>query len=321
MEDRITNTYDYSDRLLASAVDGTVTTLAVSAVDTNVLWAGTDDGHVWVSQNFGTVWTKVDVPGRSEWVTRVEADPFSAATAYATFSGFRNASPLPRIFRTTNFGGSWTDISVGLPDVPLNCVNADPNPAMRGRLFVCSDLGVYVTDNYGLSWSELGTGLPHVVVHDLDLMASSRQLFAGTHARSIYVYDLNQLGPADADGDGRDNLADCRPDDPGVFAAPGEVSGLAFGPDRSTLSWNSAAASAGSSTEHQVVRGLVSLLPVGGASDVCIATGTLTSSVSDTELPPADGTFWYLVRARNACGTGPYGTTSDGSPRLDAACP
>ena len=306
---------------LASAVDGTVTTLAVSAVDANVLWAGTDDGHIWVSQNFGAAWTKMDVPGRSEWVTRVEADPFVAASAYVTFSGFRNASPLPRIFRTTDFGASWADISAGLPDVPLNCVNADPNPVMRGRLFVCSDLGVYVSDNYGLTWSPLGTGLPHVVVHDLDLIASSRQLFAGTHARSMYVYDLNQLGPADADGDGRDNLADCRPDDPGVFAAPGEVSGLGFDSDRSTLSWTSAAATAGSATVHQVVRGLVSQLPVGGASDACLAVGTLASSVTDSELPPVDDAFWYLVRARNACGTGSYGTASDGTPRLAVVCP
>ena len=117
---------------------------------------------------------------------------------------------------------------------------------MRGRLFVCSDLGVYVTDNYGVSWSPLGSGMPLVVVHDLDLIDASRQLFAGTHARSMYIYDLNQLGPADADGDGRDNLADCKPDDPGVFAAPGEVSGLVLDGDRSTLSWDSAAPLAGS---------------------------------------------------------------------------
>jgi hypothetical protein len=81
----------------------------------------------------------------------------------------------------------------------LNCVNVDPDPAMRGRLFVCSDLGVHVTDNYGQSWSMLGTGMPSVVVTDLDLIESSRQLFAGTYGRSIYVYALNQLGPAGRD--------------------------------------------------------------------------------------------------------------------------
>jgi photosystem II stability/assembly factor-like uncharacterized protein len=306
---------------LTSVVGGTVTTLAVSALDANLLWAGTDDGHVWVTQNGGSVWVKVDVPGRSEWVTRVEADPFSAAVAYVTFSGYRNGSRLPRIFRTVNFGASWSDISGDLPDIPLNGVNADPDPAMRGRLFVGSDLGVYVTDNYGLSWSLLGSGMPAVVVMDLDLIESSRQLFAGTYGRSLYVYDLNQLGPGDADGDGRDNLADCRPDDPTVFASPGEVSGLVFAADRLTLSWNSALPSAGAATVHQVLRGLVAELPVGGASDSCIVAGTPASSVTDTDVPLADAAFWYLVRAGNACGTGTYGSTSGGSPRIGGACP
>ena len=306
---------------LTSVVTGTVTTLAVSPVDTNVLWAGTDDGHVWVTRDYGVTWTKADVPGRSEWVTRVEADPFSATAAYVTFSGYRNASRLPRIFRTVDSGASWTDISAGLPDVPLNCVNADPDPAMRGRLFVGSDLGVYVTDDYGRTWSALGAGMPSTVVADIDLIESSRQLFAGTYGRSLYVYELSQLGPADADGDGRDNLSDCRPDDPTVFAAPGEVTGLVFGSDRVTLSWDSAAPTAGSSTEHQVLRGLVAELPVGGASDSCIVPGTLAASAVDTDVPPAGAGYWYLVRARNACGTGTYGATSDGSPRLDSSCP
>jgi hypothetical protein len=186
---------------------------------------------------------------------------------------------------------------------------------------MCSDLGVFVTDNYGLTWSALGTGMPTVVVLDIDLIAPSRQLFAGTHGRSIYLYDLNQLGPADADGDGRDNLADCRPDDPTLFAAPGEISGLALGSDRITLSWGSSAPTSGSATEHQVLRGLVAALPVGGASDACIVAGTIASSATDPVVPPAGAAFWYLVRARNACGTGTWGSTSGGSPRIGMACP
>jgi photosystem II stability/assembly factor-like uncharacterized protein len=306
---------------LVSLVTGTVTTIAVSAVDADVLWAGTDDGHVWVTQNGGTTWTKVDVPGRTEWVTRVEADPFSAGSGYVTYSGYRNASRLPRIFRTLDYGATWTDISAGLPDVPLNCVTADPDPAMRGRLFACSDVGVHVSDDYGKDWSALGTGMPASVVTDLDLIGSTRQLFAGTYGRSMYLYDLAQLGPADADGDGSDNLADCRPDDPTVFAAPGEVQGLTVGADRTTLSWISAAPASGSSTTHQVLRGLLAALPVGGPSDTCIVTGTLASSAVDPEVPPAAGGFWYLVRARNACGVGSYGTDSGGSPRAGTACP
>jgi hypothetical protein len=306
---------------LANVTEGTVTTVAASALDINVVWAGTDDGHVWVTQNGGSSWTQVDVPGRTEWVTRVETDPFSAAGAYVTFSGYHYGSRSSRIFRTTNFGASWADIGGSLPDVPLNGVNADPAPSMRGRLYVCSDAGVYVTDNYGASWSALGSGLPPVVVLDLDLIDTTRQLFAGTHGRSMYLYELGQLGPADADGDGSDNLADCRPEDPSVFSAPGEVAGLSFGADRVTLSWSPAQPSAGSSTLHQVLRGSVADLPVGAPSEACLVSGTAGASVSDPVLP-ADGTaFWYLVRAINACGTGTYGAAGNGTPRAGTACP
>lgn len=304
-----------------NVAEGTVTTIAASPLSLNVVWAGTDDGNLWVTENGGASWTRVDVPGRAEWVTRVEADPFSISSAYVTYSGYHHGSPLPRIFRTLDFGATWADIGAGLPDVPLNCVNADPDPAMRGRLFVGSDLGVFVTDDYGASWSLLGAGLPSVVVPDLDLVHPSRQLFAGTHGRSMFVFDLDQLGPADADGDGTHNLADCRLDDPAVFAAPGEVAGLSFGDDRATLSWISAAPGAGSGTQHQVLRGVVGELPVGGASDACLASGITSSSIADVTVPPPGSAFWYLVRARNACGTGTYGAASHGSPRDGVACP
>lgn len=307
---------------LASTVEGTISTLAVSRVNTDVLWAGTDDGNVWVTADSGGQWTRVDVPGRTEWVTRIEADPFAAGGAFVTFSGYRNGSPLPRIFRTADYGSTWTDIGGGLPDVPLNCVNADPEPENRGRLFVCSDLGVHVTDDYGLSWSELGGGLPRAVVHDLDLVNSSRELFAGTHARGMYLYDLNQLGPADADGDGVGNVLDCNADDPGAFAPPGEVSGLLVEADRVALSWDSAAPAAGAATTHQVLRGLIGELPVGGgASESCLSAGTTSASLSDPGIPAAGAGFWYVVRAVNSCGSGGYGRTSAGQNRVSPTCP
>ena len=299
---------------LENVVEGTITTIAASGIDSNVVWAGTDDGNVWVTPNGGSTWSRVDVPGRSEWVTRVEADPFSASAGYVAYSGYRYGSRLPRLYRTLDLGATWTDISEGLPDVPVNGINADPDPAMRGRLFAATDAGVYVSDDYGARWSVLGTGLPPAVVLDLDLIETSRQLFAGTHGRSMYVYDLDQLGPADADGDGRDNLADCLPDDPAAFAIPGAVTGLAWASDRQTLSWDSAIPQAGSGTAHQVLR-------IGGSSEVCLEAGTAGTSVVDVEVPAVGLVAGYLVRARNACGTGGYGTWSDGTPRTSSACP
>jgi photosystem II stability/assembly factor-like uncharacterized protein len=305
---------------LADTVDGTVTTIGVSPVDTGIVWAGTDDGNVWVTQNAGGSWTQVNVPGRTEWVTRVSADPFEADSAYVTFSGFRNGSKMPHVFRTTDLGVTWQDIVGDLPDVPLNDVV--PDPEWQGRLFAGSDLGVFLTDSWGRRWEPMNGGLPIVVIHDLVLHDPTRTLYAATHARSLWRFDLGQLPVPDRDLDGVNNLEDCAPDDEGAFALPGELSGLLFQDDAQTLEWNPVQPGAGSGTVHDVLRGALEELPVGaGASELCVASGVAGTSASDAAEPPSEGGFWYLVRARNACGAGTYGSDSTGSERTSSACP
>ncbi|HZE88943.1 MAG TPA: hypothetical protein VE404_05305, partial [Verrucomicrobiae bacterium] len=122
-------------------------------------------------------------------------------------------------------------------------------------------------------------------------------------------------------GDGSNNVVDCRPGDPGLFAAPGEVADLAFGADGVTLGWSGAAPSAGSATVHQVLRGSIEGLPVGGAGESCVNAGTTATSATDPSVPAPGAAVWYLVRAENACGTGSWGTTSGGQSRASGACP
>lgn len=101
---------------------------------------------------------------------------------------------------------------------------------------------------------------------------------------------------------------------------PNEVADLQVLVDKQTLVWSTAAA-AGPGTVHDVPRGLVSELPVGsGGSEICLAT-VAAATTSDGAVPAADQSFWYLVRGRNSCGTGSYGTTSGGSPRSTSVCP
>src|SRR5262249_30237621 len=153
---------------LANVVTHTTTAIGVSPVNTNNVWVGTDDGNIWLDQNGDGTWSQRNIPGHTEWVTRVTPDPFDANAAYATLSGYRSGSDQPHIFRTTNLGLNWTDITGALPNVPLNDVM--PDPAWRGRLFVATDLGVWVTDDWGVTWSAINTGLPQAVVQDLDLV-------------------------------------------------------------------------------------------------------------------------------------------------------
>jgi len=170
---------------------GTITTLAVSPADPDVIYVGTDDSNVWVTQNGGDNWTDVSASLPNRWVTRVAADPVSPGIAYVTFSGLRWDENIGYVYRTENYGASWTDITENLPGAPVNTIVVDP--AQPLRLFVGSDVGCYYTEVPGADWSMLGTGLPAVPVFDLKLHNPSRTLVAGTHGRSMHSFDLTTL--------------------------------------------------------------------------------------------------------------------------------
>jgi hypothetical protein len=282
-----------------------ISALAVSPVDRDVLWAGTDSGRLWVSETRGASWSDVSPPGLTAWITDIEPDPADARRAYVAFNGNRTGDRAPHIRETTDLGATWVDRAGDLPQVPVNALAADQD--WRGRLFAGTELGVYVTEDGGASWSAMREGMPHVVVMDLVRHQGTQTLFAATYGRSLYTYALGQLGPADGDGDGSDNNQDCALADPGAFAVPGEVTGLTVDkfPDGLTavLTWPSLAGSAGIDTAYDVAREAVSVacsLPVPVATDAAI--------------PPVGEGFFYQVRGRNACGLGPW----SGAP---GACP
>jgi len=167
---------------------GTITTLAIAPSNQAVRLVGTDDANVWITTNAGVNWTKVDGAIPERWITRVAFDPLDAATGYVTVSGFRWNEPQPHVFRTTNFGANWTDISSNLPEAPVNDVIVDPQSS--STLYVATDFGVYRSTDTGGSWEALGNGLPNVVVMDLRLHQPTRTLIAGTYGRSMWTYDL-----------------------------------------------------------------------------------------------------------------------------------
>jgi photosystem II stability/assembly factor-like uncharacterized protein len=175
-------------------VFGTMTTLAVAPSAPGTVYAGSDDGNVHVTTNDGGSWTEIDTGLPLRWVTRVAVDPGNAAIAYVTFSGYKQDDFLPHVFRTTNFGGMWTDISSNLPEVPINDLIVDPENT--SRLYIATDVGVFTTTDLGGTWDVLGTGLPASVVADLELHDETRTLVAGTHGRSSFTISIE--GAVDA---------------------------------------------------------------------------------------------------------------------------
>lgn len=171
---------------------GSITTIAASPANSNVLWAGTDDGNVWLSSNGGTNWAKVSDSLPKRWITRVVTHPNNENFALVCLSGYRHADDMAHIYRTTDKGQTWQNVAVDLPDIPVNDLIIDPtNPDQVW--IIATDAGVFFTSLAGQYWLPLNTGLPLVPVLDLTFHAPTRTLLAATFGRSMYWQELPNL--------------------------------------------------------------------------------------------------------------------------------
>jgi photosystem II stability/assembly factor-like uncharacterized protein len=170
---------------------GTITTIAVAPTNSNVIYVGSDDSHVWVSSDNGTTWDEISDGLPIRWVTRVAVDPTNEDIVYVTFNGLKWRDPQPHVFRSTNKGTTWSDISSNLPDAPVNAFAVDP--IEPSRLYLGNDVGMYVSFNSGQSWWVLGEGLPILPIGDIEIHPTTRELVAGTYGRSMYKINLNSV--------------------------------------------------------------------------------------------------------------------------------
>jgi len=170
----------------------TISTVSESPITPQVIWAGTDDGNVQVSRNGGVTWTNVRanvprVPGGT-WVSRVEASHFDIGAAYLSFDGHRSDDFGTYVFKTTDFGATWTDITSNLPaGHVVRVIRQDlRNPDL---LFVGTEFGLFASIDDGASWMKFMNGMPTVPVYDLLIHPRDNDLIAGTHGRSIWIMD------------------------------------------------------------------------------------------------------------------------------------
>ncbi len=164
---------------------GTVTTVE-AAHDEATVWAGTDNGLLWVTRDLGEDgWVDLyheDLPRM--WITRIAVDPQDPATAYVTFSGFRQGDDDAVIVRVRHLGGTdveVTDISGDLPDAPLHDVLV-----LEDRLVVASDVGVFTTLDGGATWLVVGENLPMAPVMELAWNEEADVLAAATFGRGVW---------------------------------------------------------------------------------------------------------------------------------------
>jgi len=173
----------------------TITTLATSSINPNIVLAGSADGRIHISTNAGFGWTDISEGLPVRWITRVEADPFDENTIYATISGFRWDESESHVFKSTDLGENWTSISGNLPELPVNVIRADPEN--EGYLFVGTDAGVYYTENGGNNWVNIMNGLPNVPVTAMKIHNPSRKLLIGTYGISMYSLNIDYLVAVD----------------------------------------------------------------------------------------------------------------------------
>jgi photosystem II stability/assembly factor-like uncharacterized protein len=175
----------------------TITSISESPLRAGVIWVGTDDGKVQLTQNGGGAWT--DLTGAltaaganpDRWVSRVFASPHDAATAFVSKSGFRNDDFAPYLYRTTDYGKTWTAIARNLPRAPINVVVQDRKN--KDLLIVGNDVGVFVSIDAGAQWSQLKANLPTVAVHDLTIHPRENDLVIGTYGRALWTGDITPL--------------------------------------------------------------------------------------------------------------------------------
>lgn len=170
----------------------TIITVSESPLKPGLLWVGTDDGNVQVTRDGGETWTNVrgNVPDVPEgiWVSRVEASRFDEGTCYLTFDGHRSDLFAPYVFKTTDYGETWSDISGNLPGGgPVYVIREDLKN--ENLLFVGTEFAAFFTIDGGKTWANLSLNMPTVAFHDLLVHPRDNDLIAATHGRGIWILD------------------------------------------------------------------------------------------------------------------------------------
>ncbi|HUQ80087.1 MAG TPA: FlgD immunoglobulin-like domain containing protein, partial [Gemmatimonadaceae bacterium] len=176
----------------------TIFTIAPSRRDTSTIWTGSDDGVVHVTRDGGRTWRNVTPPNvpPNTRISRIDASWHNAGTAYVAAERHQMNDRAPYIWKTHNYGATWTRITDGLADGDFVRVVREDRER-QGLLYAGTEHGVRVSFDDGAHWRSLSRNLPDVQVSDL--VVEKRDLVIATHGRSFWILDdlsaLRQLTP------------------------------------------------------------------------------------------------------------------------------
>ncbi|MEA1897029.1 MAG: glycosyl hydrolase [Bacteroidota bacterium] len=169
----------------------TIVSIAESPEDEKVIWVGTDDGNLQITKDEGKSWTNTvsnipDLPANT-WCSYIYASTFDAGTAYVTFDGHKIGDKTPYLFKTTDYGQTWTALaSESIESYCHSVVQDFVNPNL---LFLGTEFGLYVSFDDGLSWNRMKGNLPKVSVREIVIHPRDNDLVLGTHGRGVIIID------------------------------------------------------------------------------------------------------------------------------------
>lgn len=170
----------------------TIFTFAESSIEKGQFWAGTDDGLMHISRDGGKSWQNITPPKSQlpEWsmMSIIHPSNHKNGTAYLAANNYMFGDKAPYLFKTNDFGKTWTKIVTGIPaDEYCRVIRADPKK--EGLLYAGTERGIYVSFDDGAVWRKLNNNLPITSVRDLQIQKRDNDLVIATHGRSFWIMD------------------------------------------------------------------------------------------------------------------------------------
>uniref|UniRef100_UPI003983A30F WD40/YVTN/BNR-like repeat-containing protein n=1 Tax=Gemmatimonas sp. TaxID=1962908 RepID=UPI003983A30F len=168
--------------------------IAESPLQKNLIWAGTMDGLVHVTRDGGASWTNLtaNIPGLPKWSTiaNIEPSKYDAATAYMAVDAHLINDRDPYLYRTTDYGRTWTRLSSDIPKSVFSYVHVvREDPVRRGMLYAGTENALYVSLDDGAHWVEINGALPHAPVSWLQIQGHFHDLVVSTYGRGFWIAD------------------------------------------------------------------------------------------------------------------------------------
>jgi photosystem II stability/assembly factor-like uncharacterized protein len=183
---------DLTDGVIFGDRFHTISTIAESVLEAELIYVGTTDGNVWRGNPTTEQWTAIHTNLPDRYVSSVKPSPTVAGRVFVTHTGYKDGNQQPLIHRSNDRGNTWVSISGDLPAFAINDLIVLP-AHQDSVIFAATDAGVYGTRNGGAHWERLGTGLPFTPVYDMDFNVNKKQLVAATFGRSVVSFPLDSL--------------------------------------------------------------------------------------------------------------------------------